>query len=99
MSYEAWGDDDGTGDYDHLIDAGWWSSEQADDVTERIKDLARECVFEGRTGGPRFRTQFRARLVMLQHAAYLLADSDRVVLDAKNSLGEVTVHDGLQHDE
>lgn len=28
MSYEAWGDNDDGEDYDHLLNAGWWASEQ-----------------------------------------------------------------------
>ncbi len=44
MSWEAWGDDD-AGDYDHLIEAGWWTSEQVDEVREAIRALQSTPMF------------------------------------------------------
>jgi hypothetical protein len=43
MSWEAWGDgDDGSGDYaDRLIDAGWLTSEQAEDLIGPAREWIR----------------------------------------------------------
>lgn len=35
MSFEAWGDD-GDFDTDHLIDAGWWTPDQIDELKELV---------------------------------------------------------------
>ena len=71
MSLEAWGDDDGAGDYDHLIDAGWWTSEQAREVVDAVKALAAETVYEGGEKANGLSVRFIMRLNLLQSAAGL----------------------------
>lgn len=39
MSLEAWGDDDGAGDYDHLFDAGWLGPDEAKELHAEIARL------------------------------------------------------------
>lgn len=41
MSWEAWGDDD-AGDYDHLLESGWLTSEQAEDLRKEVASLKAE---------------------------------------------------------
>lgn len=69
MSYEVWGDGDDGQDYDHLIEAGWWTSEQADEVRRHIEALRREQIYEGGMMQQGVNTKFLARISLLSHAA------------------------------
>lgn len=42
MSYEAWGDGP-EDDCDHLIDAGWWTAEQAEEAIALLKSIRQNC--------------------------------------------------------
>lgn len=47
MSYEAWGDGDEGEDYDHLIEAGWLPSEEAEELRESAaakENALRNCL-------------------------------------------------------
>ncbi len=68
MSWEAWGDDD-AGRYDHLLDAGWWTSEQVDDVRAAIDALFKETLYENADSGKGISTRFLARITLLRDAA------------------------------
>jgi len=48
MSLEAWGDDDGAGEYDHLLDAGWWDDQKVEEVKTAIIAVLRATVYENR---------------------------------------------------
>ena len=82
MSWEAWGDDD-AGQYDPLIDAGWWSSEQADEVTAAIKALMAEPVYEDGKLERGISRRFLARMWLLEVAAGMRASSDPFAVEAR----------------
>jgi hypothetical protein len=84
MSWEAWGDDDDGYDYDHLLEAGWWTSEQASAVTEAIKALVAEQLYET-PGAPAtgVSVAFLARLTILRAEAGLLSEDDPLVIEAR----------------
>lgn len=70
MSYEAWGEPDEP-DYDHLIDAGWMTEEQATEVVDAIKALVAAPVYEGGDKVNGISVEFLMRLTLLQEAAGL----------------------------
>lgn len=82
MSYEVWGDDD-AGDYDHLLEAGWWPSEQADAVKRAINELRSEPIYEGGEKANGVSARFLMRITVLAHEAGLLADDDMFVQEAQ----------------
>lgn len=82
MSWEAWGDND-AGDYDHLIDAGWWSSEQVNDVVKAIEELSSTTVYEGGKKENGISVEFLMRLNLLKDAAGL--DVPKPLLDEANA--------------
>lgn len=74
MSREAWGDNDDN-EYAHvdsLIDAGWWPSEQAQEVTGAIKALRAEQMYENGRKEDGVSTRFLMRMTMLEVAAGLM---------------------------
>jgi hypothetical protein len=85
MSYEVWGDDD-AGDYDHLLDAGWWPSEQATAVTDAIKALRSETLYEGGEKANGISVRFLMRLTVLANEAGILAYEDPLVQEAIKAL-------------
>lgn len=86
MSYEAWGDDDDGFDSDRLHEAGWWPGEQAEEVTNAIKALRSEQVYEGGNKANGISVRFLMRLTMLEYAAGLKGDDDPLVVEARNAL-------------
>lgn len=81
MSWEAWGNDD-AGEYDHLLDAGWWSSEQATKVTEAIEALSLTTLYEGGKKDNGVSVEFLMRLNLLRHEAGL--DVPKELVDEAN---------------
>jgi hypothetical protein len=86
MSWEAWGDDD-AGEYDHLLEAGWWASEQAEEVVQAINDLHAEPIYEGGQVARGISVRFLARMTLLRQAAGLLAHDDPLVAEAEGIIG------------
>lgn len=82
MSYEVWGDD-GADEYDHLIDAGWWPSEQAEEVVEAIKALFAEQVYEDGDMAKGISVRFLMRMQMLKDAACMADPDDCFVAEAR----------------
>lgn len=82
MSWEAWSDD-GAGDYDHLLDAGWWPSEIVDEVKDTIHALVSEPVYDSGDISKGISVRFLARLTLLRNAAEMLQANDPLVVDAK----------------
>ena len=82
MSYEAWGDD-GAETNDHLIDAGWWTSEQAEEMAEAIKALFAEPVYEDGEMAKGISVRFLMRMQMLKDAAGIAEPDDRFVAEAR----------------
>jgi len=70
MSYEAWGDGDDC-DYDHLLEAGWWTDEQANEVVEAIKALESTPLYEAGQKANGVSVEFLMRLTLLRVAAGL----------------------------
>lgn len=84
MSLETWGDESGD-DYAHvdtLIDAGWWPSEQAQEVTDAIKALCAETLYEGGKKDNGVAVRFLARMTMLQLAAGIIGRDDPMAREA-----------------
>lgn len=82
MSYEAWGDD-GVEEYDHLIDAGWWTSEQAEEMVEAIKALFAEQIYEDGEMAKGVSVRFLMRMHMLKDAACMAEPNDPFVAEAR----------------
>ena len=72
MSLEVWGDDDGAGEYEHLLDAGWWDSDQVKEVTDAIQALYAEQIYEDCDMRKGISVRFICRLSALRVAAGLL---------------------------
>ena len=87
MSWEAWGDDD-AGQYDHLLEAGWWASEQVEDVTAAIKALVAEPIYEDGKKENGISARFLARITILRHLSGELVNSDPLVVGAEKMLAE-----------
>lgn len=85
MSYEVWGGGDEP-DYEHLLEAGWWASEQVDEVKDAIKALRAEPVYEGgnRDGGISLR--FLMRITLLEVAAGLRDGNDPLAMEARAAI-------------
>ena len=91
MSLEAWGDDDGAGDYDHLIDAGWWTSEDVEEVRDLVRALEAETVYENGRKEEGISVRFLARLTLLRDKvgldgpAELVAEARRLVAETEGA--------------
>jgi hypothetical protein len=85
MSYEVWGDGDDP-DYDHLIDAGWWPSEQVEDVKAAVTALFIEPIYEHGRKENGVSHLFLCRMTLLKHAVGELASDDPLVLEARDQL-------------
>jgi len=85
MSYEAWGDGDDP-NYDHLIDAGWWPSEQAAEVKEAIDALFAEPMYENGRKADGVSVRFLMRMTMLKVAAEMLRSDDPMAVEARDAL-------------
>lgn len=85
MSYEAWGDGDDGQDYDHLIDAGWLTSEQAAEIKAQVEALRREQIYEGGMMVQGINTKFLARISLLSDAVGIYVPPD-ILEEAKRLL-------------
>lgn len=65
-------------DYDHLLDAGWWASEQTKEVCEAIEALAKAPVYEGCQVANGVSVEFLMRLTLLRSAANLDVPAEMV---------------------
>ena len=74
MSWEAWGDDNAD-EYDHLLEAGWWTSEQVDDVRAAIDALFKETFYENAEKAKGVSPRFLARITLLRDAAGFNVDA------------------------
>lgn len=72
MSLEAWGDDDGADEYDPLLEAGWWTSEQVKDVVESLEKLVNVSTKQW------LDKEFEMRLVLLRYAADLKVSHEEI---------------------
>lgn len=86
MSYEAWGDGDQDDNTDHLLDAGWWPSEQANAVLAAIKDLDAEPIYEDGQMSKGISPRFLMRMTILKYEAGLLPHDDPLVKEAEAAL-------------
>lgn len=82
MIYDAWGDD-GAGDYDHLLDAGWWPSEQAEEMVGAINALFAEPIYEDGEKANGISVRFLMRMQMLKDAACMAEPNDPFVAEAR----------------
>lgn len=82
MIYDAWGDD-GAGDYDHLLDAGWWPSEQAEEMVGAINALFAEPIYEDGETANGISVRFLMRMQMLKDAACMAEPNDPFVAEAR----------------
>lgn len=87
MSLEAWGDDDGADAYDHLLEAGWWTSEQVGEVTEAAEKLQKTAVYQNGNKDEGISVEFLMRLNLLFHAINLDVPSE-LVKEALEYFGE-----------
>jgi hypothetical protein len=74
MSLEAWGDDGMDGDdyaAERLMEAGWWPSDMAEEVTAAIKALDAERVYEDGKKESGISVRFLMRLTLLKAAAQI----------------------------
>lgn len=84
MSREARGDEDDN-EYacvDSLIDAGWWPSEQAQEVTDAIKALCSERMYKNNWKEDGVSVRFLMRMTMLKVAAGLTPADDMFAKEA-----------------
>jgi hypothetical protein len=68
MSYEAWGDDDDGSDrvVERLLNDGWWSADDAEEVKELVRALASEHIYENGRKEDGVSVRFLMRLTLLR---------------------------------
>ena len=80
-------EDGGAEDTDHLIGAGWWPSEQVEELQVQVKALRNEMFYEDGLMKNGVSVKFLARISLLTHAAGLdvppdiLAEAQRLLPD------------------
>lgn len=75
MSYEVFGDG-GDVEGERLLEAGWWATEQVEEVTAAVQALSDEPVYEDRQMAKGISVRFLARLTLLRHAVGLPTPDD-----------------------
>lgn len=73
MSYEVFGDNDNPA-AEGFLEMGWWTDEQAKEVTDAVQALCDEKMYEGNEMSNGVSVRFIARLTLLRAAVGLPVD-------------------------
>jgi len=84
MSWEAWGEQD---EGPELPD-GWWDEDQVTGVTEAVKALCEETLYEDGKKDSGVSVRFLARMSVLKLRAGLAKADDPVIVEALAIVGE-----------
>lgn len=90
MSWEAWGDDDADR-YDHLLEAGWATLEQMDDIRAAVQALRDEPIYEAGRKENGISTRFLMRVTVLSDLVGI-GVSPELLAEAKRVLDAIRAH-------
>jgi phage gp36-like protein len=84
MPLPEFDDNDDYANVDHLLENGWWASEQVDEVQAAIKALCSEKMYEDGKKDNGIAVRFLARMTALKVAAGIMASNDPMAIEAAN---------------